>query len=542
MQRPVRLPLQVGTSALWSYARFASTLIPGFLLLAAVPLLAPAMIQGGTRIDFGGIVVMLLVGLGLIVFALKHLWLSFALRPSDVLITREGLRFEGGRHRSKPIPWAEIDASQTSVQEEETMRPTLGWILLTAMMVALSLASRRLDFGSFKRPKVTVWRLHLAHRRRGVFVAAEAESAVERESLEALLASIQGMCAPVPTTPPEHAPNVLACHGCGAAAPPADAPAVQCAYCGTQIAMPEELRARIRAAQQIAHSQAKTSRHIGRLLGQPGATPTNVLFLLGAMPMAVAWPLVCAIGFYQWRQDALGLGTTLPLFVFPLAIIAAMFVLVRFRLVNRQALRLVTLGFAARGPQRPGDPYTCRRCGGALPAAANATALVQRCVFCNTENVLGIDLRGQAGAHVEEAQSLEQALAARTKQRLLWGLMLPVAAVLLCLGGGLLWQALRTPDTVGAQYRVWCDAGYAPYCDTLAQMYETGTGVTLDEERAAQFWSKGCTLGSARACHSFATYCRTGRGGVSIDLARAMQLDGWACSAGLPEACAMVPR
>jgi hypothetical protein len=540
MQRPVRLPLQVGTSALWSYVRFASTLVPGGLVIAAAVLMVVPLVA---HLDESGIALLVgtvVIGLGLMFFSLKHLWLSFRLRPSDVVITPAGLQMEGGRHRGEPIPWQEIDAAGCHIEEHEATRPTLAWILVTGLMLMLAIITRSMP--KLNMSKVTVWHLHLAHRRHGVSIAAEAESELERESLEALLESIRAMCAPKPTTPPPHAPNVLACRGCGAPAPAADAPTIECRYCGTAIAIPDDLRTRIRAASQIEASQAKTQRHVAQLLNQPGATPTNMLFLLGALPMAIAWPLVCVVAFYQWRQDAIGLATTLPLFVFPLAVIAGTFVLLRFRLVNRQALRLLTLGFAARDPVRPGDPYTCRRCGGALPAQANANALVAQCLFCNAENVLGIDLRGQEGAHVEEATSLEQALATRNRQRAFWGLLLPVAVGLLALGGIALWRGFVPPDTIAGQYRGFCDDGNAGYCDALATMYETGAGVTADEERAAEIWSKSCTLGSARACHAIANYYRTGRGGIVPDLARAVQLDAWACQAGNPEACYNAPR
>lgn len=534
MQRPVRLPLQVGTSALWSFARFASTLVPGFLILAATALVLGPMIADLEDLGVAVILIGLVVGIGLIVFALKHLYLSFRLRPSDVVLMPEGLRLEGGRHREPLITWAEINPQQCSIEEHEAMRLTLIFIILAALSVALSIVARE-GVNLAGKPRVRVWHLKIGARGRGVFVAAEAESEAERESLEALLDSIRAMCAPKPTTPPEHAPNVLACRGCGAPAPATDQPVAQCRYCGTEIPIPEDVRSRVRAAMQIQQSQAKTQNAVQKLLNQPGATPTNVLFLLGALPMAVAWPLVCLVAFWQWRQDALGVATTLPTFLFPLALIAAMFVLLRFRLVNRQALRLLTLGFAARDPQRPGDPYTCRKCGGALPA--QQSSIVAVCIFCNAENVLGIDLRGQAGTHVQEAQSLEQALSSRNKQRVLWGLLLPVAAVLLLGGGVALAAGFRPPDTVAAQYRTWCDAGHAGYCDALATMYETGNTVAVDEERAAEIWTKSCNLGSARACHSIANYYRAGRGGLAPDPVRAMQLDMWSCQAGNAEAC-----
>ena len=63
-------------------------------------------------------------------------------------------------------------------------------------------------------------------------------------------------------------------------------------------------------------------------------------------------------------------------------------------LANRRALRLLTLGFAAVAPARPGDPLECRRCGGPLRDPGHAA--LTRCVYCEAPNVMAADLRFEA--------------------------------------------------------------------------------------------------------------------------------------------------
>ena len=69
----VRLPLQIGTSSLWSLARGAGTLLPGLaLVIGAIPLLAVAGIHVAA--------VAAVVGTLLVYFAGMHLFIAARLR------------------------------------------------------------------------------------------------------------------------------------------------------------------------------------------------------------------------------------------------------------------------------------------------------------------------------------------------------------------------------------------------------------------------------------------------------------------------------
>jgi hypothetical protein len=60
--------------------------------------------------------------------------------------------------------------------------------------------------------------------------------------------------------------------------------------------------------------------------------------------------------------------------------------------------------------------------------------VLAKCVYCDADNILGLDLRRLAAPVVEQARGLAQALAQRQRQRVLWGLASVGAIVLLLLG------------------------------------------------------------------------------------------------------------
>lgn len=124
------------------------------------------------------------------------------------------------------------------------------------------------------------------------------------------------------------------------------------------VEVPADVRERVRASEQTRASERQTNRRVQQLLDQPGAHATNLTYALAAVPMALAWPAVVAVAVVQARAGVMSFTSVAPLVVFPLAIVLGSFTLLRARLVNRIALRLLTLGFAARSPGGPA-PRTC---------------------------------------------------------------------------------------------------------------------------------------------------------------------------------------
>ena len=85
-------------------------------------------------------------------------------------------------------------------------------------------------------------------------------------------------------------------------------------------------------------------------------------------------------------------------------------------IADRLALRELVLGFAARPPAAEGHPYGCRRCGGPLPVAGDKVVI--GCIFCQAENVVGLDALGHdRGAGAADSSMFAAALRARASQR-----------------------------------------------------------------------------------------------------------------------------
>jgi hypothetical protein len=103
--------------------------------------------------------------------------------------------------------------------------------------------------------------------------------------------------------------------------------------------------------------------------------------------------------------------------------------------VFRRAVGLVFATFHARPPEREGDPHTCRHCGAPLARAAESP--LATCVYCRSDNVIGIDLPSYAEPEERQAAKLDELLAARRKERRLWARLAALALVSL-VGSGVL--------------------------------------------------------------------------------------------------------
>ena len=433
----VRLPLQIGTSSLWSLARAAATLLPS---LALFPIGLLVMTGGGSSSAKAGIGCMILGAL-LCGFSIAHLRRVFKNRPSDVVLGEAGLRILGGPHHGVALAWDAIDRHSCIVLELTESRLTLLGILR-------SLATRDDEMGFSDVP---VKKLQIGLTNGEEMFIAEAERPIEMESLHALHDSIRhgswgasdDGAAPAAVARKPSSVSVLVCGQCGATVQPDDKPIASCRYCHTQVAVPNDVQERVRAARQVSSSQQVSEKLVVGLLKQPGADRTNRLLVLFGIPMMLSWPLAAAIGAVRGLFDKVEAVDFLWLGVFPLATILALFLVLRAQLTDRQALRLLTLEFGARKPARSGDPYTCRSCDGPLPE--EGAHVVVKCAYCGAENVLGLDLRRAAKPATEQARGLEDALAQRRSERRLWTALTGVAGVLLLVGVGSLAMGLGAP-------------------------------------------------------------------------------------------------
>jgi hypothetical protein len=409
----LRLPLQVGTSSLLGFAHASAAFVPGFLLIGSIAL--PALLAPWDdalaayphliapyifAVSFGG---------GMIAYARKHARLALSERPSDIVLGADGLRVEGGPLGGFQASWDDIESVDVVGRHEK-----------------LEIVEDDAD-----KKKDNFWRLVLELRDATRKQLGSAEDPRERESLEALRDSIR---ASIPRRGPhaeqkQEARAPLQCEGCGAPIVPAEAEVVPCAYCGRAARIPDDVRARIRAARTRDASTRRSEKLVKKLVRQPGAVRTGFFVFLAAIPSMMAWPAALGGAVVLYALCFLRLWNALLLTAATLGFIAALYYLVRGQLTDRQALRLLTLGFAARAPTTEGGAHRCRKCNGPLAAAAGS--VLAHCAYCGAENVLGFDVRGEAQQSERQAASLDEALARRNRERSRWRFSAVFALVLL---------------------------------------------------------------------------------------------------------------
>ncbi len=411
-QGELRLPLQVGTSSLAGFAHAAATFVPGCLLIGSIALpalLAPwddaAEIYPHLIVPYGFAI---FAGIALILYARKHVGLAFRERPSDVVFGKDGLRIEGGPKNGTQIAFVDIEAARVVGRHEK-----------------LELVDEK------ESKKENFWRLVLDLRDGSREQLASAEDPRERDSLQSLCDSIRAsLTKPGEQRVQKAAPQApLRCPSCLAPAVPGDAEMVPCHFCKTPIRMPDDVRARIRAVDQRRAANAKSEKLVAKLVNQPGALRTSFFVFLAAIPSLLAWPaaIVGAGVLYALCYLRVWNGFLLALASF--GVIAALYYLVRGQLSDRQALRLLTLGFAARAPTEAGGFHHCRQCNG--PLNAEPGNVLARCVYCGAENVLGLDVRGDAQKSRAQVDSLDDALFQRRNERARWRFSAFIALALL---------------------------------------------------------------------------------------------------------------
>ena len=197
--------------------------------------------------------------------------------------------------------------------------------------------------------------------------------------------------------------------------------------------MPQETAQRIAASRKVNANRSVSNDLVKKLLQQPGAHETNSRILWVAIPMLLAWPI--ALGALGARAATETL-TSIDVFVLPVVpflVVGGLFTVLRASLVDRQALRLLTLDFGAQPPLRKGDPHTCRRCG--APLEERPGEVLVTCAYCMCDNVLGLDLGREVAPTEHQARSLEESFRERASETRLWGALKAVGIVLLTLGG-----------------------------------------------------------------------------------------------------------
>jgi hypothetical protein len=320
-----------------------------------------------------------------VIGVLMEVWTK---RASDVVLAPDGLAVRGGPLHAVAHRWRELVPERSKVDEAE-VQAGVG-------------------------PTTRLW---LAGE-----VAASTEHPEERASLTAVADTVRalatqaqgGHLAPAPAGPPE----ATSCPSCGAPLALAASEVVSCHRCGAQVPLPPSARAQLAALDRLESARRAAEQRVRRLLAQPGATATNLLLLLSIPPLFLGWP--AAAIYYDELHQIRGVLTWqdgVVLFVGTFAFTYGLSWLVRAQVIGREAIRLLSTRFAARPPERHGDPPSCRSCGAALPVSADAEQLVALCAYCHSENLLAVNLVPSARREDTQAAHLGDLLVERLARR-----------------------------------------------------------------------------------------------------------------------------
>jgi hypothetical protein len=477
MKPAIRLPVQVGTTCLRNATWAAATLVPGLMLLSV------AVEMGLGQRDTSSMVVGVVFGLLLFGWGLLCVSWAWQTRPSDVELSQDGLRIDGGPHHGLRLAWSEIDVPRCKLEAHRLSKGDVGW-----------------------------WDLKLATLAGREIMLAESEQRDESRSLHVLLESIRsvtGHQTAHPARPPTSV-DVLRCGRCGAPAVPVDSDSTLCRYCGSSISVPAALRQKMAMQHALASKTANVESRLRTLLAQPGAAVAGRRIVLALATSMVAWILVIV-----W-QGVPGLAGTVMTAMFDEGAIGALLVIAigcvaRAGLARRGALQLIATRFGARAPVNPGDPSLCRNCYAPLPMPSE-DRLIAPCAYCATENVLGIDLRTQVADERKQEATLDKSLRDLRHKKIRWRLGAVLAAL----------PALAISAWLVEQDLDWarCEANDAQACARLANRL-------LDE-------SKGLMNKIAQKNAEYDDRVRAKADKLNQERRRAL---GKACRGGVVEAC-----
>ena len=484
--RSVRLPLHIGVDALWRAAGVSALLLPGLVLVATSVVLEA---DSSVRMVCGVLgAIFMLVGAGLI-------WFAWSARASDAVLGPEGIRIEGGRHGGIFLRWEEI---------------------ASARMHADALAAEH--------------RLQLTTRNGQTFVAADATDTAEIASLDALRQTIQSRVGEEPEPLPRIA-DVACCARCGAPLPPTDQPAVSCGACGMSNPVDPRLRERVTMQRGADEKLRATSIAIARLLDQPGARFATLTLVIASIACAAVWGTVFGaywiLGSEAIDAFALGVGCFNGW-----AFTFASFGFARIALARRRALLLLSTAFGARPPMRAGDAPGCRQCGAPLPLGGGVIA---SCIYCGTQNVLGMNVRPLLRRVQMHGNSIEKLLVEQKADRASW-IKLAVGGVVAALIGGfaLIAQVAVAGDFARACKQ--CERGIVQACADVGLSYSTGAAIRQDKAAAFRYWSLACDRDHAESCRDIAFQLELGIG-VPKDREQAKAKYEKACRLGFAKAC-----
>jgi uncharacterized Zn finger protein (UPF0148 family) len=211
---------------------------------------------------------------------------------------------------------------------------------------------------------------------------------------------------PRPSVAPLHCPN------CNAPVPLGTGDTATCAACGASVPLPEQYRALRDADRQNSTDRAEAE-HLYKTLGKPPSTLLQLwvtVFVLGAgaiggvIYVLVAIGGVCILFAAVLLElvlhglagplgidliDRFGGGTAYAGFAAAVLVLGVLPAWLASYLQSSGDLRLkLQANLAARPPQQPGFPSTCRQCGAALDVAPGQLGV--RCAYCGSDNLVAL--------------------------------------------------------------------------------------------------------------------------------------------------------
>jgi LSD1 subclass zinc finger protein len=217
----------------------------------------------------------------------------------------------------------------------------------------------------------------------------------------------------------------LRCPSCSAPLPLGAGDVATCAFCNAQVPLPEAYR-KLRDAESGDREDRATAEALYQKLGTPSraldAWVTFTALAGGAvLSVAVAILSICAaliflagFGlelFLHWIAplvgidliDRLGGGTAYVVFAIGMvALVLFPMWLSGYLRTSGEIRKTLQASLAARAPERPGFPSTCRACGAALDVPPGALGV--RCAYCRADNLVALPaaIVNAAGARHED--------------------------------------------------------------------------------------------------------------------------------------------
>lgn len=297
----------------------------------------------------------------------------------------------------------------------------------------------------------------------------------------------------------------LRCPSCSAPVPLGTGDVATCAFCSASVPVPDPYR-KLRDADREQRADRATAEHLYATLGKPSSaldrwvalttvgasavvtvvvgilTVCGALALLGgfALELVLHWiaPLV-GIDVI----DRLGGGTAYAAFAIAVVVLGLFPIWLNGYLHTAGEIRkTLQQSLAARAPERPGFPSTCRLCGAALDVLPGALGV--RCAYCQADNLVALPaaLVATAGArqkdfHRSIVDAAERARALRAEARAGLPKSLRSCAIFVVVFG-LVGRGCTSLDMDHSDMPTWSDSMTSPR--KLSPWWDREHGVPID--------------------------------------------------------------